>query len=77
MKEPFTDGHHVPSEQDTLSYMQSMLRQLRLRAAADRHDMLAYLIEMAYVEASDLVRRQHSKRAGSWISECFPSLPIN
>ncbi len=41
--------------------MQSMLRQLRLRAAAERHDMLAYLIEMAYVEASDLVRREYSR----------------
>lgn len=64
LNESYTDGHHVPSDEDMLRYMQSMLRQLRLRAAADRHDMLAYLIEMAYVEASDLVRKQHSKRDG-------------
>ena len=41
---------------DTLDYIQSMLGQLRNMAEAERCDMLAYLIEMAYVEASDIVR---------------------
>ena len=61
MNEPFTDGRHI-SEQDNLKYLQSMLRQLKLRAASGRHDMLAYLIEMAYVEASDIIRRQHAEQ---------------
>lgn len=40
----------------TLDYMQSMLGQLRTMAEAERCDMLAYLIEMAYIEASDIIR---------------------
>ena len=42
---------------ETLDYLQSMLAQLRTMAAAERCDMLAYLIEMAYLEATDLIRR--------------------
>lgn len=49
--------HGDPGEID---YIQSMLRELRVQAAASRHDVLAYLIEMAYVEASDLVRKRYS-----------------
>lgn len=41
---------------DTLDYLQSMLGQLRALAEAERYDMLAYLIDMAYVEASDVAR---------------------
>lgn len=41
---------------DTLDYMQAMLGQLRVMAEAERCDMLAYLVEMAYVEASDIIR---------------------
>ena len=33
-----------------------MLGQLRQMAEAERCDMLSYLIEMAYVECSDIVR---------------------
>lgn len=48
-----------------LEYIQSMLRELREKAAGDRQDMLAFLIEMAYVEASDRLRELHSwKRDG-------------
>lgn len=39
---------------DALEYMQAMLGQLRTMAAAERCDMLAYLIEMAFVEARDI-----------------------
>ncbi len=42
--------------QDTLDYIQSMLAQLRTMAQDERCDMLAYLIEMAYLEASDVIR---------------------
>jgi len=41
---------------ETLDYLQSMLGQMRTMAEAERCDMLAYLIEMAYIEASDIIR---------------------
>jgi hypothetical protein len=41
---------------DSLQYVQSMLGQLRQMADAERCDMLSYLIEMAYVECSDILR---------------------
>lgn len=39
---------------ETLDYLQSMLGQLRALAQAERHDMLTYLIDMAYLEAGDI-----------------------
>jgi hypothetical protein len=51
--------HHEGGRRvEKLDYLQSMLAQLRTMAEAERCDMLAYLIEMAYLEASDLVRRE-------------------
>ncbi|MEO3385953.1 hypothetical protein [Mesorhizobium sp. CAU 1741] len=47
---------------DTLDYMQSMLGQLRNMAEAERCDMLAYLVEMAYVEVSDILRGERPLR---------------
>jgi hypothetical protein len=47
---------------DTLDYMQAMLGQLRTMAEAERCDMLAYLIEMAYIEASDIIRGERPLR---------------
>ncbi len=47
---------------ETLDYLQSMLGQLRTMAEAERCDMLAYLIEMAYVEASDIIRGERPSR---------------
>ena len=41
---------------ETLDYLQAMLGQLRTMAEAERCDMLAYLIEMAYIEANDIAR---------------------
>lgn len=41
---------------DRLDYIQAMLGQLRTMAEAERCDMLAYFIEMAYTEASDIIR---------------------
>ncbi len=41
---------------ETLEYIQSMLGQLRSMAASESFDMLAYLIEMAHLEASDALR---------------------
>lgn len=47
---------------ETLLYIQSMLGQLRSMAEAERCDMVAYLIEMAYVEVSDVVRGERPSR---------------
>ncbi|MGN6585649.1 MAG: hypothetical protein ACTHJV_18290 [Rhizobiaceae bacterium] len=47
---------------DRLDYLQSMLGQLRTMAEAERCDMLAYLIEMAYIEASDIIRGERPYR---------------
>ena len=49
---------------DTLEYMQSMLGQMRTMAEAERCDMLAYLIEMAYVEVSDIIRGERPLHVG-------------
>jgi len=45
---------------EALDYLQSMLAQLRAMAAAERCDMLAYLIEMAYLEATDVARKDRT-----------------
>jgi len=47
---------------ETLDYMQSMLGQLRTMAEAERLDMLGYLIEMSYVEVSDIIRGERPLR---------------
>ena len=48
---------------EALDYMQSMLGEMRTMAKAERYDMLAYLIEMAYLEASDLMRAGRAQGA--------------
>jgi hypothetical protein len=56
--------HSQPGKRrtETLDYIQSMLGQLRKMAETEDCDMLAYLIEMAYVEASDVVRGERPSR---------------
>lgn len=49
---------------EMLDYVQAMLGQLRTMADAERCDMLAYLIEMAYVEVSDIIRGERPLRVG-------------
>ena len=58
--------HPFPGKRrtDTMDYLQSMLGELRTLAEAERHDMLAYLIEMAYIEASDIIRGARPARIG-------------
>lgn len=50
--------HQQPdkSRAETIEYIQSMLAQLRSMAHAEKFDMLAYLIEMAYLEAGEALR---------------------
>lgn len=47
---------------ETLQFVQGMLGQLRQMAEAERLDMLGYLIEMAYVECSDILRGERPLR---------------
>lgn len=47
---------------DGLDYIQAMLGQLRTMAQSERCDVLAYMIEMAYVEASDIIRGSRPQR---------------
>lgn len=47
---------------DTLDYLQSMLAQMRIMAESEGHVMLAYLIEMAYLEATDAMRGERPLR---------------
>jgi len=49
---------------DNLDYLQSMLKQLKTMADVEGLDMLAYLIDMAYIEASDTVRVQSPPKRG-------------
>jgi hypothetical protein len=49
---------------ETLDYMQSMLGQLRTMAESERCDMLVYLIDMAYLEASDIIRGERPSQVG-------------
>lgn len=51
--------HHAtptPRRAETLDYMQGMLGQLRVMAEREQCYMLAYLIEMACMEVSDVIR---------------------
>jgi hypothetical protein len=52
----------VKRRTETLDYMQSMLGQMRTMAEAERCDMLSYLIEMACVEVSDIIRGERPVR---------------
>ena len=52
---PRQDAH---GQTDALDYIQAMLGQLRAMAQAERFEMLSYLIEMAYVEANDIIRTE-------------------
>lgn len=50
---------------ETLDYVQSMLRELKDMTEADKRPMLAYLISMAYLEACDQRRSEHEQRTGN------------
>lgn len=59
---------------ETLDYMQALLGQLRTMAEAERCDMLAYLIEMAYVEVSDIIRGERPLRVKGEERDRAPSV---
>jgi len=47
---------HDRKRADTIDYLQFMLGQLKIMADSEGFDMLAYLIDMAHLEARDLGR---------------------
>ena len=49
---------------ESVVYIQQMLGELRTLAEVERCDMLTYLIEMAYVEASDIRRGVRPMKVG-------------
>jgi hypothetical protein len=49
---------------EQLDYIQSILRQVRTMAETERCDMLAYLIDVAYLEARDILRSERPLRVG-------------
>lgn len=55
---------HSSRRAETLDYLRTMLDQLRAMADAERCDMLSYLIEMAHVEASDIIGGKRPPRVG-------------
>ncbi|SMH45494.1 hypothetical protein [Mesorhizobium australicum] len=64
---PTPSAHDIATPEaarDTLDYMRSMLTELSGIARRQRLDMLAYLIEMASVEASDALARDSTRRKG-------------
>jgi len=48
---------------DNLDYLHAMLGELRALAEGGKQQMLAYLIDMAYIEAGDLIRARHTPAA--------------
>lgn len=51
------------ARREELEFTQSMVRELTRAAQGRRDHMLAYLLEMAYVEVSDMIRKEHAKKA--------------
>lgn len=57
-----------PRRKERLEYVHSMLGELRKMADAEQHRMLAYFIDMAYVEAGDRLRAQATPQVGQGIA---------
>jgi hypothetical protein len=51
---------NASNRREKLEFSQAMLRELRDFAAGERDALLSYLVEMAYVEVSDLLREDHA-----------------
>lgn len=61
---------------EILDYLRAMLGQLRSMADAERYDMLAYLIEMAYIEAGDLIGSYRALPAGDDKGNTAAGVPL-
>ncbi|AMY00669.1 hypothetical protein A4R29_15055 [Mesorhizobium ciceri biovar biserrulae] len=53
------------SNLQNLQFAQAMLREMRQTAQADGESLLTYLLEMAYLEASDRVRATWASRGNN------------
>ena len=60
MPAPLPPGANAVLALDNIVYVRQMLGELRNVAHGDGAEMLRYLIEMAYVEAGDLIAGQRS-----------------
>ncbi|MEM0899076.1 MAG: hypothetical protein AAGI92_03895 [Pseudomonadota bacterium] len=45
----------ISPQRSQITYVRAMIAELRVMANAERHDMLTYLLDMAYIEATDIV----------------------
>lgn len=61
---------------ETLDYIQAMLGQLRTMADAESRYMLAYLIEMAYIEANDILQCEGSLRIAEDQRDCAAAVTL-
>lgn len=50
-------GDLSSQSQQKITYIQQMLGQLAVVARSEKQDMLSYLIDMAYEEARDVLKR--------------------
>jgi len=62
--------------QGSLDYIQHMLRELREMAEAERFNMLAYLLEMAYIEANDMLRGRRPLHIEAQQGDGAPGMPL-
>lgn len=53
----FMSGNQI-NEIENARFIQQMLGELRAMAKTNNMDMLSYLIEIAYIESSDQLRKQ-------------------
>lgn len=59
-----TKADGTPKSPNNLIYVRDMLGELRAVADAEGADMLCYLIEMAYVEAGDILSNSRPANSG-------------
>ncbi len=69
-----SDGRKAGAE--TLAYLHQMLGELRAIAEAEHYDMLAYLIEMAYIEVNDIVRGKRPLRLHNEQRDSTAGVPL-
>lgn len=63
MAPPVSEGSLVTARtEQNITYIRQMLGELRAVADSERADLLCYLIEMAYLEAGDVLAGQRPLR---------------
>lgn len=59
----WTGGEAVRPDPERIAYMHQMLGELRAVAEQEHADMLCYLIEMAFIEAGEMLRADRPPRS--------------